>query len=62
MLERALALAEPEGYVRVFTSEGQPMATLLTPSTGDRPGRAYLHAGSLPPPAGAADRARPPPG
>jgi len=28
-LERALALAEPEGYVRVFLDEGQPMQTLL---------------------------------
>jgi LuxR family maltose regulon positive regulatory protein len=28
-LERALTLAEPEGYVRVFVDEGQPMADLL---------------------------------
>jgi len=28
-LERALALAEPEGYVRVFLDEGEPMARLL---------------------------------
>lgn len=28
-LERALTLAEPEGYVRVFVDEGQPMRTLL---------------------------------
>jgi LuxR family maltose regulon positive regulatory protein len=28
-LERALTLAEPEGYVRVFVDEGQPMAVLL---------------------------------
>ena len=30
LLERALALAEPEGYVRIFTDEGQPMVRLLT--------------------------------
>ena len=29
-LERALALAEPEGYVRTFVDEGEPMRTLLT--------------------------------
>jgi LuxR family transcriptional regulator, maltose regulon positive regulatory protein len=29
-LERALTLAEPEGYVRVFVDEGIPMALLLT--------------------------------
>ena len=29
-LERALTLAEPEGYVRIFVDEGQPMAELLT--------------------------------
>jgi LuxR family maltose regulon positive regulatory protein len=28
-LERALALAEPEGYVRLFVDEGQPVARLL---------------------------------
>lgn len=28
-LERALALAEPEGYVRVFVDEGEAMRTLL---------------------------------
>jgi LuxR family maltose regulon positive regulatory protein len=29
-LERALILAEPEGYVRVFVDEGTPMETLLS--------------------------------
>ena len=28
-LERALTLAEPEGYVRVFVDEGAPMTALL---------------------------------
>ena len=28
-LERALALAEPEGYVRIFVDEGKPMATVI---------------------------------
>ncbi len=28
-LERALTLAEPEGYVQIFVDEGQPMANLL---------------------------------
>jgi LuxR family maltose regulon positive regulatory protein len=28
-LERALSLAEPEGYVRIFVDEGEPMAELL---------------------------------
>ena len=30
-LERALALAKPEGYVRIFVDEGKPMARLLRP-------------------------------
>jgi LuxR family maltose regulon positive regulatory protein len=29
-LERALTLAEPEGYVRIFVDEGKPMAHLLS--------------------------------
>jgi LuxR family maltose regulon positive regulatory protein len=29
-LARALALAEPEGYVRIFVDEGRPMARLLS--------------------------------
>jgi LuxR family maltose regulon positive regulatory protein len=28
-LERALSLAEPEGYIRVFVDEGEPMRSLL---------------------------------
>jgi LuxR family maltose regulon positive regulatory protein len=32
-LERALTLAEPEGYVRIFVDEGPPMATLLRVAT-----------------------------
>jgi LuxR family maltose regulon positive regulatory protein len=29
-LKRALTLAEPEGYVRIFADEGGPMARLLS--------------------------------
>jgi LuxR family maltose regulon positive regulatory protein len=35
-LARALALAEPEGYVRVFLDEGEPMETLLLALSGKR--------------------------
>ncbi|MBN1976759.1 MAG: AAA family ATPase [Anaerolineae bacterium] len=33
-LERALSLAEPEGYVRIFVDEGPPMADLLRQAAG----------------------------
>ena len=48
-LERAVTLAEPEGYVRVFVDEGPPMAALLQSGreTGDR--RGTMSAGSWPP-------------
>ena len=41
-LERALSLAEPEGYVRVFLDEGEPMVRLLrqAASRGVAPGYA----------------------
>jgi len=32
LLERALSLAEPEGYARTFVDEGEPMKTLLRQS------------------------------
>jgi len=32
-LERALSLAEPEGHVRIFADEGEPMARLLQEAT-----------------------------
>ena len=35
-LERALTLAEPEGYVRVFVDEGQPMATVAASGRDER--------------------------
>jgi LuxR family maltose regulon positive regulatory protein len=33
-LERALAIAEPEGYVRLFIDEGAPMLALLRAAAG----------------------------
>ena len=41
-LERALILAEPEGYVRVFVGEGPPMASLLTKVAKQRAGSDYV--------------------
>ena len=35
-LQRALTLAEPEGYIRIFVDEGAPMATLLAQSVERR--------------------------
>jgi len=40
-LERALRLAEPEGYVRVFVGEGAPMAELLVALTREHASWAY---------------------
>jgi LuxR family maltose regulon positive regulatory protein len=39
MVDRALAKAEPEGYVRLFVDEGEPMARLLSQVMGEN--RAY---------------------
>ena len=41
-LERALTLAEPEGYVRVFADEGAPMASLLTAVARQRIPSSYV--------------------
>jgi LuxR family maltose regulon positive regulatory protein len=40
-LERALTLAEPEGYVRVFADEGPPMASLLRAAAKHNTSRNY---------------------
>jgi LuxR family maltose regulon positive regulatory protein len=51
-LQRALTLAEPEGYIRIFVDEGPPMASLLRAATklGTAPDyvRQLLAAGSAP--------------
>ena len=41
-LRRALALAEPEGYVRIFVEEGPPMAALLRATTAQGGAPAYV--------------------
>ena len=48
-LERALTLAEPEGYVRMFVDEGPPMAHLLREAAarGIMPGLYRKTAGSI---------------
>ncbi len=45
VLQRALTLAEPEGYVRIFLDEGQPMARLLYAAAAS--GIAAAYAGQL---------------
>jgi len=42
-LERALTLAEPEGYVQAFVGAGAPMAALLKAVTRQRAGWDYVH-------------------
>jgi LuxR family maltose regulon positive regulatory protein len=41
-LERAVTLAEPEGYVRVFVDEGPPMASLLQAAAKQGVARNYV--------------------
>ena len=41
-LERAVTLAEPEGYVRVFIDEGPPMASLLRAAAKQGMARDYV--------------------
>jgi LuxR family maltose regulon positive regulatory protein len=41
-LERALTLAEPEGYIRVFVDEGAPMAVLLEAAAGRELAPSYV--------------------
>jgi LuxR family maltose regulon positive regulatory protein len=41
VLERALSLAQPEGYVRLFLDEGEPMAKLLFLVKSQRLGQGY---------------------
>jgi LuxR family transcriptional regulator, maltose regulon positive regulatory protein len=41
-LERALTLAAPEGFVRIFVDEGQPMARLLREAASQRIQPAYV--------------------
>jgi LuxR family maltose regulon positive regulatory protein len=57
-LERALTLAEPEGYVRIFVDESPPMAILLD-AAADR-GIAASYVGRLRLALGSADHSGPP--
>ncbi len=41
-LHQAVALAEPEGYVRIFADEGAPMASLLRAAVKQRTAPGYL--------------------
>ena len=41
VLDRALTLARPEGYVRVFVDEGEPMVQLLSQARSHRLGAGY---------------------
>ena len=41
-LDRAVTLAEPEGYVRVFADEGPPMTSLLRAAAKQGTGRDYV--------------------
>ena len=41
-LERALTLAEPEGYARIFVDEGPPMVRLLEAAAKRRTAPAYV--------------------
>ena len=41
VIERAILLAEPEGYVRTFLDEGEPMAKLLYQARARRVGAGY---------------------
>jgi LuxR family maltose regulon positive regulatory protein len=62
-LERALALGEPEGYVRVFVDEGEPMAALLRQAAlrGITPQYVRKLLAALAPERGALDEEPPPP-
>ena len=55
-LERALTLAEPEGYVRMFVDEGPPMAALLEAAAERGVVPDYVGATARPPSADAEDR------
>jgi LuxR family transcriptional regulator, maltose regulon positive regulatory protein len=41
-IERAVALAEPEGYVRIFADEGPTLASLLKQATAGRDASGYV--------------------